>query len=254
MNVIDPLLLGRPLRALESIAAELAGAVEHSIAGSGRREIVVLVTQPRLLPAPPRSEPAGLAVTLERQSVLDYMALRHGLAATEAAAPAATATERRLGGRLRDSLARATEDTLMELAPAAATQAEDAAPLRAGETRWAWRAQLALGDGAPHALEIVLDTLCSRRLERAIAARRPQAGRGSESRAEPAEAVLQMALSARLVEMTITAADLQALKPGTVLPIVMGRAVTLINGAPLLRATVAEQQGKLHLTAFDTLD
>jgi hypothetical protein len=34
----------------------------------------------------------------------------------------------------------------------------------------------------------------------------------------------------------------------------MGRAVTLINGAPLLRATVAEHQGKLHLTAFETLD
>src|SRR5437868_7078095 len=125
MTVIDPLLLGRPLRALESLAAEFAGAVERAIAGSGRREISVHVAQPRLMPVPPRGEMAGVSILLQRQSVLDYMALRHGFAAGDAMAPAVpSATERRLGARLRDGLARAAEDALAALAAAGAAPAE----------------------------------------------------------------------------------------------------------------------------------
>jgi hypothetical protein len=39
-----------------------------------------------------------------------------------------------------------------------------------------------------------------------------------------------------------------------VLPIALGTTTVLINGEALLAATVTEHQGKLHLTAFETLE
>ena len=61
-------------------------------------------------------------------------------------------------------------------------------------------------------------------------------------------------MRALLLEKTVTAADIQQLHVGSVLPIHLERARVALNGQAMLTASVAEHQGKLHLTAFETLE
>ena len=61
-------------------------------------------------------------------------------------------------------------------------------------------------------------------------------------------------MTARLLEKTVSTADVQTLRTGSVLPIALGATTVLLNGEALLAATVTEHQGKLHLTAFETLE
>lgn len=257
MTKIDILLLGRPLRELDAIAAEIGIAIECAVGADGHREVPVATELSRFEPAAGAAEFKGVSVQVGRETVLDYMALRHGFVAPHAdVLPPPTATERRIAQRLREIVSRAVEEALARSRQADAPgRAESSAMARRpGEMHWVWRASMAIGASPARPLTVALDTAASRMLEREAAQRRARASNSGEAAAEPAQAVLQMDLSARLVEMTVSAAALHNLKPGATLPITLGRAVALINGAPLLKAAVAEHQGKLHLTAFETLE
>jgi len=56
---------------------------------------------------------------------------------------------------------------------------------------------------------------------------------------------------ARLVERPLTLGELMDLHEGDVIPVSLGLADVLVDGAPLMRAAVAEHKGKLCLTSFE---
>lgn len=259
MKPVDHLLLGRPLRVIEAAAADVARAVGNCLGRGGRQKIKALVSHAALMPRPSGTAPKGIDVALDRHTVLALMATRYGLSTDELAGPSGiSATEQRIWTQIRNALAQAVEETISKLCEGTGLEARSTGPAapsdQEGQVCWEWQAQVSIQDGEARPLTIGLDRAWSRRLEQRLAARRtPTAGDGA-ARTTASEAALQVDLTAQLLERTMSAADLHDLRPGTVIPVVMGRAVALLNGVPMLTATVAEHQGKLQLTAFETLE
>ena len=139
---------------------------------------------------------------------------------------------------------RATQATLT---PAAAAQS----PITA--STWQWQAQIQVADSAWQPLNIALDSACCQALEQQVLQLRRTRPASPSATPKPATP-LHIQLTARLLEKTVTTADVQALRTGSVLPIALGATTVLLNGEALLAATVTEHQGKLHLTAFETLE
>jgi hypothetical protein len=161
---------------------------------------------------------------LQRATVLAHMAARYGFTADgQADAPDTppSSTERRIGQALQDAVLRAVA--------ALCAQADAAldSPPSTSASAWQWQARIQVGDSDWQPLHITLDADASRTLEH---------------------------YALRLLEKTVSTADIQALRRGSVLPIALGRTTVLLNGEALLTASVAEHHGKLHLTAFETLE
>jgi hypothetical protein len=254
MRKIDLLLLGRPPAALQTLALDVGGAVTAALSHRSPRTPASAVLSPELVPVARPVGSGGLAVTLHRDTVLADMALCSGMPIADPGAPI-TSTERRMSERLVQRLAEGVERLLTRalLEPSAA---EPGAPEDTGATgqgmHWEWRAEVALGSTPPRPLVISLDAHWSQALDRFLSAQRTR-GRQRPGTAS-ASALLQVDMCARLLEIHMSAAELHSLRPDMVIPVRLDRTVALVNGEPLLKASVAEHLGKLHLTNFETLE
>lgn len=221
----------------------------QSLQQTGHRTIAIQVTNARLLPAPVDAASA-LQVQLSRANVQAHMAARYGFELDDAAVPTEaapsglppSATERRIAGTLEAAVAKAAEQTLQELT-------QDTPPVKASAQNWQWQADLQIGQQAAQPMRVLLGSAHSASLERYARSQR----RTGQHSAQPASPLL-ISLQAQLVEKTVSAAEIQQLRLGSVLPITLDRARVTLNGEPMLSASVAEHHGKLHLTAFETLE
>ena len=249
IKTLNPVLLGRPVQAFDQLAADLAQHVQAQLHGTGHRPIAIQIAHAHFTPLPGVA-PQALQIELQRATVLAHMAARYGFTADgQADAPDTppSSTERRIGQALQDAVLRAVAALCVQ-----AGTALDSPPSTSASA-WQWQARIQVGDSDWQPLHITLDADASRTLEHyALQLRRTQ--RTAPPGAAKPAAPLQVELTARLLEKTVSTADIQALRRGSVLPIALGRTTVLLNGEALLTASVAEHHGKLHLTAFETLE
>lgn len=243
---LDHVLLGRPLQAFEAIATLLSQHVTANLQQTGHRCIALQVEAARFLPLRPEPGTAAnaLRVELSRGTVQAHMAARYGLTDDAAGQPLhdgpPSATELRITTTLQAAIAQAVHAVLPAQAPSAVAPCSQL---------WQWQATIRIGHGAAHDLRVQLGSACSQQLEYLVAQQR-KPWRQPAGRKAP----LLVDLQALLLEKTVTAADIQALRVDSVLPISLARARVTLNGQAMLTASVAEHQGKLHLTAFENLD
>lgn len=257
---VSPLMLGRPAQALESLAKRLAVQVAHRLQHNGHRNIPLEISQPRLEPLarPALQRPKAAQVELTRATVQAYMAERYGFALERAITPPPPPSSTET--RITDALVLVLRQTLQEWLPAApqntaATSPTSPATSTSGGLCWRWTATLRIAEHPAEPLCITLDAALSLRLEQAANQLRQQGHHHARpSREAPQAAPLHITVVARLLERQLTAAQLQDLRPGSVLPIALGKAMVLLNDNAMLTASVAEHQGKLHLTDFETLE
>ena len=240
---LDPVLLGRPVQVFEALASLLGQRVSEQLQQTGHRSIALAVRDAHFTPAQRKdaTDAERLRIDLSRHTVQALMAQRYGFTCqasdlTDRAA-AVSATELRIARSLHDAIERAVQHTLPNTDATAAPQ------------RWQWQAQLQVGDLPPQMLSIGLTATASASLEQCVAQQRKPL-RATPTSTEP----LMVELQALLVQKTITAAEMQQLRVGSVLPIALDRAKVSLNGQVMLSASVAEHQGTLHLTAFETLE
>lgn len=250
-KTLNPILLGRPVQAFDQLATALAQQVQTQLHGTGHRPISIQLAHAHFTPLH-GAAPSSTHIDMQRATVLAHMAARYGFTAdssaddTTAAFPVSS-TERRIADVLHQAV-----HSAVELLCTHARAALNHAPATSASA-WQWEAQIQVADGAWQPLTVALDAAASRTLEHyALQLRRDQR-QASPAHARPA-VPLHATLTARLLEKTVSTAEIQALRPGSVLPIAMGRATVLLNGEALLAASVAEHHGKLHLTAFETLE
>lgn len=243
-------MLGRPLQAFDHVAAQVANAVLEQLQHSGFRPVAMRLEDAQFSPLRANSDEgdAGLQAHIARASVQAHMAARYGFAADADASSSdalpPSATEMRITAALQAAVCEGVQTAL-------ALPHEVPSPLHS--QRWQWTAQLHIGAQPPSPLQVELDVLHSHYLEARVARFRHEVlhTRSAPACAAPA---LHITLVARLTEKEFSAADIQALQLGSVLPISLGRATVLLNDEAMLSASVAEHQGKLHLTAFETLE
>lgn len=241
-KTLDPVLLGRPLPAFNALAALVSRHVTQQIQQSGHRSLALVIEQAHFAPWRPTAAvpTAHTQVHFTRSSVLALMAQRYGFELDAQPTDTPTRTEERIGKALQDATLSALQMTFKEAQHISATPSTQ---------RWQWLAQIGVGTHAAQALRIELGLAHSAQLEFLVAQQRRRTNRAA-AKPEP----LQIDLRALLLEKTVTAADIQAMRIGTVLPINLERARVALNGQAMLTASVAEHQGKLHLTAFETLE
>lgn len=250
-NTLDPVLLGRPLPLFDHVAKQLARQVTQRLQHSGHRNVHIAVTHAHWLPLRPSQHPDCSTASIARASVLAFMDARYGFHAstdteTDAELPPISATEQRITANTQALVVEALHEVL-PLPPNAHTEAQGHAQ------RWQWSALLDIENLGAHPITIALDSAHSHSLEQRIHALR-QAQQGPRPAALPAAAPLHVHVVAHVAEKAISAADLHNLRPGSVLPIALGRATVLLNDSAMLTASVAEHKGKLHLTAFENLE
>lgn len=240
---LDPVLLGRPVQVFEALASLLARRVSEQLQQTGHRSIALTLQDAHFAPAKHtgHADIERLHIDLSRQTVQALMAQRYGFDCQASdltdGAKAVSATELRITHSLHEAIARAVQQTLLAPSPTPGAQ------------HWQWQAQIQVGDLPPQALVIGLTTAASTALEQLVAQQRKPL-RTTAASSEP----LMIDLQALLVQKTITAADMQQLRVGSILPIALDRAKVSLNGQMMLSASIAEHQGTLHLTAFETLE
>lgn len=242
---LNPALLGRPIQTLDALAAKLAARIAQQLQEAGHRSVAIHIHSPSWQPVQPLlcGDEQPLHIDLARQTVQALMATRYGFAPNAediavANAPA-SATELRIGEQLQKSIAQAVAQQL----PASHS------PKRALTYSWQWQGRIRIAELPEESIQLTLGNTLSRQLEASI----QRTGRHATPPATQA-AAMTVDLNAVLLEKTFTAADIQTLQPGSVLPITLQRTVVTLNGQAMLSASVAEHQGKLHLTAFENLD
>lgn len=245
-------MLGRPVQALEQLAALLAQHVEAQMKQSGHRPVVIRIQDAQFTPLR-GSPPAQPQAFLERITVQAHMAARYGFTEDSTAtgnleAVSASSTELRIAAALHSAICQAVTQTV-----AHAQSAMRDASWTTSTSGWQWQALIQVADSTWQPLRIELDPTSSQALERYALQMRSSQQPATGARSTP-EATLQVGLSAQLLEKTVSAATVHALRTGSVLPIALGRSTVLLNGTALLTATLAEHHGKLHLTAFETLE
>ena len=240
---LNPVLLGRPVQVFETLASLLARRVAEQLQQTGHRSIALVLQDAHFAPArhTGHADIERLHIDLPRQTVQALMAQRYGfdcqVSDLSDAETAISATELRITHSLHEAITRAVQHTLPDTAPTSAPQ------------HWQWHTQIQVGSLPPHALVVGLTTAASAALEQVVAQQRKPV-RTTASSSEP----LMIDLQALLVQKTITAADMQQLRVGSILPIALDRAKVSLNGQVMLSASIAEHQGTLHLTAFETLE
>lgn len=224
--------------------------VTQHLQQTGHRSIALTVAQAQFIPLPP-SDSDHVVVTLQRATVQAHMAARYGFTPDASDLNDATppnATERRITATLEAAIHAAVQALLPAPAAATASALTDAVQPAATQ-RWQWQACIAIGDLPAQPLTVALDSAHSQTLE-ALTNRL----RKPLPPSQPQLPNVPVTLEAVLLEKTVTAADIQQLQVGSVLPITLERTCVALNGHPMLTASVAEHQGKLHLTAFETLE
>lgn len=241
-------MLGRPVQAFDQLAALLARRVEAHMQQTGHRPVAICIEHAHFSPLR-AAAPVQLHITLARTTVQAHMAARYGFtqenATPEADTLPASPTEQRIGAALHEAVRTAALETL---APPAGLPAGTSSA-----SSWQWQAQIQVAGSAWQPLSMALDTACSLALEHLTQQQQRSRLAQTPLHGKPA-APLHVSLSACLLEKTVSTAEIQALRPGSLLPIALGRTTVLVNGEALLSASVAEHQGKLHLTAFETLE
>jgi flagellar motor switch protein FliM len=110
---------------------------------------------------------------------------------------------------------------------------------------------------ADGSLRILLDEPWSTSLLQGLAPmskRTAQPAGAKPGGAQSVGAQLQVTLTARLLEKQLTVGTLLDMSPGDVIPISLGASDVLIGDSRLFRAAVAEHQGKLWLTSFESVE
>ena len=239
-RTLDTALLGRPLQAFDAMAQRIALHLTAQLQQSGHRHVALHVLNPSLSPWRPHSRDAATpAITLARATVQELMAARYGFAQeTDSADSPASATELRITAALEHAISDAVDAVLPANSQHPATEAA-----------WLWQAEIRVGDAPAQPLRVRLQPHGCAALEHYAASQRRW-----RSTTETAPCALSVDVLALLLEKTVTAADIQQLQVGSVLPIALERACVHLNGQPMLSASVAEHQGTLHLTAFETLE
>lgn len=288
LPALDPRSLGRPVHRLPRVAEALREALQRRLCQPWNRryrahyELQALTLKPldpaalgeagRWLRAPGTPDgPGPLACRLERALVLGLMARRLGLPLEPARpdtiqATPPTATEERLHQQLARQLCtlslqlleQARTDQLggADLPPATELGALTPAS-QPGLGADAWLMQLTIAqdplDDAPLQVLLALDSgyitpLLHQLAQAARAARPPSAP------TQPLARRLNLTVQARLLEQPIALGDLLDLQPGALIPVRLADATVLVDNSPLMRAAVAEHQGKLCLTSFQDLE
>ena len=242
-RALDTVLLGRPVTVFDAIAHSLGQQITEHIQNTGHRRIALSMQEAQFNPArsAPQSAEPHAAITLSRQTVQDLMAERYGFSSPTRPALdtdcAISTTEARITSHLLQAIRSAVTQKLPEVAESTTTQL------------WQWQALIQVGSAPAQPLHIHLPATASASLERLVAQqRRPL--RATPTSAEP----LMIDLHAVLAHKHMTAADVQQLRVGSIVPIPMERAKVSLNGQAMLSASVAEHHGILHLTAFENLD
>jgi flagellar motor switch protein FliM len=204
---------------------------------------------------------AGLAVALDRAVLLRILECRYGRHGGEHPAqpnggnPAklsATASERRIAAHLGAELRELLADCIgREDQPSAAGLGTPAQRSRS-DLRFSCRIDDAIQGEIGH-LHFTLDAHWQTRVFVRLSAAR--------SRAKPREsetdlpARLPVRLAVRLMETGMPIDDLLKLTKGAVIPVQIGaRAQVLAGATPLFTAQVAEDNGRLCLTAFEDME
>lgn len=245
-RTLNPVLLGRPLQAFEAISQHLVQRVIEQMQKTGHRNITLTIGDAHFEPQQlaQQGQHTACEVQISRSSVQDWMTLRYGFTQQSnechTQLPPPSATEKRITLHLQEAIAQAV---------ALVFPNTDAMPTPAEQQLWRWSGQLQIDSQTPAPLSILLSATQSACLEAWVAQQRKPA-RSATHQGQP----LLIDLQALLLEKTVSAADIYQLRIGSVVPIALDRAVVNLNGQPMLSASVAEHQGKLHLTAFETLE
>lgn len=240
------MLLGRPLQAFEAISQQLARQVIEQIQKTGHRHISLAVDNAHFVPqhATQQGQRPTCEAHLSRYAVQAWMALRYGFTPQacdfQPTTTPISATETRIAQQIKDAMLQAVARALP------ATSGTQPAP---NQQLWQWHADLSIGAQPTEAIHILLSSAHSACLE-ALVAQQRKPTRSSLPQSQP----LHVDLQALLLEKTVSAADISQLRIGSVVPIALDRALVTLNGQSMLSASVAEHQGKLHLTAFETLE
>lgn len=245
-------MLGRPLHVIALIAERLARQVTERLQHIGHRRIDLSIENPRLQPVASTTLHSDELphAALSRAAVLSYMAARYGFTISYGAGSTLgqppSGTEVRITHTLKSALLQGLNDLLAATSTSARAYVGSC---------WQWHADIRIGNQGAEPIALTLDAIHSERLEQLIAELR-HSGNDSTRPNSPSSVSPppQVTLIARLLEKHITAAQLHALQPGSVLPIAFGRATVLLNDQALLHASIAEHQRKLHLTDFKTLE
>ncbi|UXH76905.1 FliM/FliN family flagellar motor C-terminal domain-containing protein [Roseateles amylovorans] len=223
--------------------------------------------------------PAGLlACRIDRSLVLALLARRLGLGTDAPAAPDSpaspapaklpTATE----DRLLQSLARQFCGLSLQLLAQAAqpdgthdlqdlSPTDDLPSMQLGSLpdlgADAWEMRVLIRDAADPArdmpLRLALSGAYVQPLLRQLSAEAHRA-RPKPPAKPPLARRLTLSLQARLLEREMALGTVLDLQPGALIPIRLTDATVIVEGAALMRAAVAEHQGKLCLTSFEDLE
>ena len=248
---LNSALLGRPIQTLDALAKTLSLRIGQHLQETGYRSVALELHDAQWQPIRPgtcNGASTALHIELSRSTVHAVMAARYGFDANEEIASAidtpVSATEKRITEQLHEAITRAVQ----ALMPARSTPATPA-PTGAMQHAWQWTAQIQIASTPAQPLRITLCAPLSTQLEQQLS--RPRSTKPGNT-AETA--LLSIELQALLLEKTVSAADIQQLHVGSVLPITLNRTLVHLNGQPMLAASVAEHHGKLHLTAFENLE
>ena len=236
-------MLGRPVQVFASIANTLAQQVAMHIQQTGHRRVALTVSDACFSPASAPLPDPRARISLSRLTVQALMAERYGFAAAQLDASGADTPVSSTESRIALSVQAAIEDAINQ------TLACNRTPKPSSSQPWQWEASIQVGTYPRQKLHITLPTSSSDCLEHLAAIQRAPI-RATPASTEP----LVIELHAVLAQKNMTAAQIQELRVGSTIAIAMERAQVCLNGQTMLSASVAEHQGKLHLTAFENLD
>lgn len=243
-RTLDPVLLGRPVQVFESIANTLAQQITEHIQLTGHRRIALSVHGARFSPAAANTlgHTQAPQITLPRQTVQALMSERYGFSVQPQDGTDTDLTVSSTESRITHTIQNAIHSALALTLPNAATSAT-------ASQQWDWEASIQVGTLPPQPIRIALHMQASASLEELVKQQRHPV-RAIPTSTEP----LLIELHAVLAHKNMTAAEVQQLRVGSVVPIAMERAKVSLNDQPMLSASVAEHHGTLHLTAFENLD
>ncbi|MCH7345285.1 FliM/FliN family flagellar motor C-terminal domain-containing protein [Pelomonas sp. CA6] len=281
---LDPRSLGRPLHLLPAVAEQMREALQRQVCLAWNRRYRADY-QLRTLTLKPLDRRVGgtegrwlrtlgpqgaVACRMERRLVTGLMARRLGLADASTppeAAGTGSATEERLEQQLArrwialclQLIEQAAAQGGLDAAAPAATASEPALlqpSAHPGLGADAWLLQLCIADGLQgetHEVLLALDGSYLAPLLRHLADG-ARAARPPATAPLPLGRRLNLRLQARLLERELALGTVLDLAPGSLIPIRLADATVLVDESPLMRATVAEHQGKLCLTSFQDLE